>query len=168
VARRLFDNYKVNILPRFPCFPEDDLSKRFNLFYDPLDFGKETSDETAFIVTLVLAISSLTSKRQDFRRVAALSESLHADAIRHKSFIQHSSLMTLRCLLLLIQLALLLPHTSNLWYLSGEAVRMAISLGLHEEPGNATDQDPTHLEQRRALFWLVSGLACSLLPSHIL
>uniref|UniRef100_A0A8H7K7I6 Zn(2)-C6 fungal-type domain-containing protein n=1 Tax=Bionectria ochroleuca TaxID=29856 RepID=A0A8H7K7I6_BIOOC len=158
VARRLFDNYKVNILPRFPCFPEDDLSKRFNLFYDPLDFGKETSDETAFIVTLVLAISSLTSKRQDFRRVAALSESLHADAIRHKSFIQHSSLMTLRCLLLLIQLALLLPHTSNLWYLSGEAVRMAISLGLHEEPGNATDQDPTHLEQRRALFWLTYQL----------
>ncbi|CAH0059088.1 unnamed protein product [Clonostachys solani] len=158
VARRLFDNYKDNILPRFPCFPEDDLSKRFDLFYDPTNFGKEMPDETAFIVTLVLAISSLTSKRQDFRRVAALSESLHADAMRHKGFIQNASLTTLRCLLLLIQLALLLPHTSNLWYLSGEAVRMAVSLGLHEELGNATGQDPTLLEHRRALFWLTYQL----------
>ncbi|VUC24632.1 unnamed protein product [Clonostachys rosea] len=158
VARRLFDNYKDNILPRFPCFSEDDLLKRFDMFYDPSNSAGEISDETVFIVTLFLAISSLTSKRQDFRRVAALSESLHADAMRHKDFIQHASLMTLRCLLLLIQLALLLPHTSNLWYLSGEAVRMAVSLGLHEELDSGTNQDPKLLEQRRALFWLTYQL----------
>ncbi|KAF4471294.1 neutral amino acid permease [Fusarium albosuccineum] len=155
VAKRLFDNYKDNILPRFPCFMESTLLQYFDHFY-----GESTDlpSTTIFVVTLILAISSLTSKRHDFRKVAALSEALHADAMRHVDFLSHSSIESLQGLLFLIQTALLLPHTVNLWYVSGEAMRMAIALGLHQEPDISLVPDRAHAELRRRLFWVTYQL----------
>lgn len=160
VARRLFDNYRDDILPRFPCFNDDDLVTRFNKFY-----GGNTQcdgispDPDAFVVPMVLAISSLSSKSHDFRKVAALSESLYSDAMRHADeMLQTSSIPSLQCIILLIQLALLLPYTVNLWYLSGESMRMAVSLGLHQDPAvdRIDDSDPVRADMRRRMFWVVS------------
>ncbi|KPM38688.1 hypothetical protein AK830_g7887 [Neonectria ditissima] len=158
VAARLFDNYMDNILPRFPCFMEEDLSEQFRQFYHETGDDDTRSSTTEFIVTIILAISSLSSKRHDFRKVAALSESLHADAMRHVAFLRDASIMSLQCLLLLIQLALLLPHTGNLWYLSGEAMRMAVSLGLHQDPETTIISGPVYGEIRRRLFWVTYQL----------
>lgn len=153
VAKRLFTVYKDNILPRFPSFMEVDLDHHFDLFYGD---NAQPSNITIFIVTLILAVGSLTSKRHEFRKIAALTEALHADAMRHIDFLGDSSLTSLQCLLLLIQCALLLPHTANLWYLSGEAMRMAISLGLHQEPDEASAMNSSFAELRRRVFWVVS------------
>ncbi|KAK7413363.1 hypothetical protein QQX98_007740 [Neonectria punicea] len=158
VASRLFDNYKDNILPRFPCFMEAELSDQFRQFYHESGDDDLPSSTTSFVVTIILAISSLSSKRHDFRKVAALSESLHADAMWRIEFLRGASILSLQCLLLLIQLALLLPHTGNLWYLSGEAMRMAISLGLHQEPETTIMSGPVHGEIRRRLFWMTYQL----------
>ncbi|KAF5004539.1 hypothetical protein FDECE_8971 [Fusarium decemcellulare] len=155
VAKRLFCNYKDNILPRFPCFIESTLLQYFDDFYSG---SPDPSSTTISVVTLILAISSLTSKRHDFRKVAALSEALHADAMRHVDFLSHSSIASLQGLLLLIQTALLLPHTVNLWYVSGEAMRMAIALGLHQEPDRSIVPDREHAELRRRLFWVTYQL----------
>ncbi|KXH38219.1 hypothetical protein CSAL01_08777 [Colletotrichum salicis] len=54
---------------------------------------------------MIIGISALNSKNQDFRKVAALSEALHADAVKYVDE---------------------LLHTSNLWYLTGEAMCMAV------------------------------------------
>ncbi|KAM0546727.1 hypothetical protein ACHAPJ_010655 [Fusarium lateritium] len=155
VAKRLFAVYKENILPRFPSFMEVDLEQHFDLFYGE---HAQPSNTTIFIVTLILAIGSLTSKRHEFRKIAALTEALHADAMRHIDFLGESSLTTLQCLLLLIQCALLLPHTANLWYLSGEAMRMAISLGLHQEPDASIAVHSSCVELRRRVFWVTYDL----------
>ncbi|KAM5362855.1 hypothetical protein ACJZ2D_012304 [Fusarium nematophilum] len=155
VAKRLFNNYKDNILPRFPCFMEADLTDHFDQFYTGDDHDANTN---YFIVTLMLAVSSLTSKRHDFRKVAALSEALHADAMKRIDFLRDTTLVSLQCLLLLIQAALLLPHTANLWFMSGEAMRMAISLGLHQESDRSIVPGARHAELRRKLFWVTYQL----------
>ncbi|KAF7563755.1 hypothetical protein G7046_g379 [Stylonectria norvegica] len=158
VARRLFDNYTENILPRYPCFASLDLEELFNqTYHEDLENG-ERPDVPMFFITMILAVSSLTSKRHDFRKVAALSESLHLDAMRRVTFLSDATLRSLQGLLLLMQLALLLPDTGNLWYMTGEAMRMAIGLGLHQEPDQALTADPAHAELRRCLFWVTYQL----------
>lgn len=176
VARRLLDNYVENILPRLPFWEGPELRELFARFYErrpsnaqPPPTGENTDADAdaenallpGFVGPMILAISSLTSRSQDFQKVAALSESLQKDAMRHADdLLKTTSLTALRCILMLVQLALLLPYSSNQWYLTGEAMRMAVSLGLHEEPELAVVGGPAQAEQRRKLFWAVSILAC--------
>ncbi|KAF3798467.1 putative transcriptional regulatory protein [Colletotrichum gloeosporioides] len=162
VAKRLFENYKMDILPRFPCFEEDEIGKYFNLFYEqelPKTNEESLPDIADFVVPMVLAICSLTSRTNDFEKVAALSEALQSDALRDtERVLQHASIQSLKCLLLIIQLALLLPHTANLWHSTGEAMRVAVSLGLHQEPDDRIMRDHKLCEERRKLFWVIYQL----------
>lgn len=159
VAKRLFSTYRDDILPQFPCFVEDDLAGYFQHFYSERPSALDNPSHSDFIVPMVLAISCLASNSHDFPKVAALSESLHRDAMRHIALIRHSSIQALQCITLLIQHALLLPYSANLWYLAGEAMRMAVSLGLHQEPHSTIVADPTDAELRRRLFWVVGSSA---------
>lgn len=162
VARRLFHNYKDHILPRYPFFKVNDLERHFErAFSTGLADEHDTAEARSsnFIVSLVLAISCLTSTRNDFHTVAALSERLHHNAMQtmcKTTFLREASIRSLQCLLLLIQMALLLPETINLWYTSGEAMRMAISLGLHRQSVLDLSDDLPSDEFRRNLFWVVS------------
>ncbi|KAH6673871.1 fungal-specific transcription factor domain-containing protein [Halenospora varia] len=178
VAKLLLNVYIKNILPRYPCYLESELKQHFDAVYLEQDSEQECGpllEMSRFIVVMVLAISSLTSKAHDFRKVASLSESLHRDALRHSQFLRRSNTSTLRCFLLLIQFALLLPHTSNLWYMTGEAMRMAIALGLHQEPVEPLEIELVDL--RRRTFWttyilertvcLTSGCPIAISDEHI-
>lgn len=156
VATKLFDNYVKNVLPRYPCFLESDLAYQFHAFYQRGENEELIlSDSTCFIVSMILAISSLTSKAYDFWKVASLSEALQRDALRHASFLGCTSFRSLQCFTLLIQMALWLPYSANLWYMSGEAMRMAIALGLHQEHLEQSNIDATHRNLRQSLFWTV-------------
>jgi hypothetical protein len=156
VAEKLFENYLKNVLPRYPCFLESDLVYQFNIFYRDTNISETpSSDSTCFIVSMILAISSLTSKSHEFWKVASLSEALQRDALNHATFLGRTSFRSLQCFLLLIQLSLWLPYTANLWYMSGEAMRMAIALGLHQDMDDPSIFDPTQLSLRRNVFWTV-------------
>lgn len=155
VARLLLNVYIEDILPRYPCFRETDLRNHFDAVYQDRDSEEcKPSESSRFIVAMVLAISSMTSKAHDFHKVALLSQSLHRDALRHSHFLRKSGIRTLQGFFLLIQLALLLPHTGNLWYMTGEAMRMAIGLGLHVARSQSDDIQLDDL--RRRLFWTVN------------
>jgi hypothetical protein len=156
VATRLFRNYHDEILPRFPCFFEDDLSALFNQFYSTAVNPSPTDERSCFVIPMILAISALTSNSHDVPKVAALSESLYADAMRHAGLLKDASISSLQSILLLIQLTLLLPYTSNAWYMTGEAMRMAVSLGLHQELDPVISNDTEQVELRRRIFWTVS------------
>ncbi|KAJ4293363.1 hypothetical protein N0V90_008645 [Kalmusia sp. IMI 367209] len=157
VAAKLFDNYIKNVLPRHPCFLASDLSHQFNLFYQ--ETGEPVlTDETIFVVSMVLAVSALTSRTREFSKVAALSESLQRSALRHATFLSRNSFRSLQCFTLLIQMALWLPYSANQWYMSGEAMRMAIALGLHEEAQDNPNIDAVGLSLRRNTFWTIYNL----------
>ena len=152
VAAKLFDNYRRNVLPMYPCFSDSDLSVHFKNFYSDSRNGEsQESDISCFIVSMVLAISSLSSKANEFRRVVSLSEALQRDALSHASFLAYTSIRSLQCFALMIQMALCLPYSANLWYMSGEVMRMVIALGLHQE----THQPSSEARFRQQLFWAV-------------
>ncbi|KAH8667050.1 fungal-specific transcription factor domain-containing protein [Xylariales sp. PMI_506] len=156
VARHIFGNYIGKILPRYPCFTDEELWYHFGQVYSrQFTNDTPTPNINRFIVSMILAISCLTSKRQDYTRVISLSESLQRDAMRHWTFLKEADMRSLQCLLLLIQLGLMLPYTANMWYMSGEAVRIAIGLGLHQDIDMVQDMYPGEINLRRKLFWTV-------------
>lgn len=155
VAEKLFKNYKTEMLTRFPCFLEEELVTYFRDFYNEEFADSDPAQLAQFIIPMILAISSLTSRSLDAPKVAALSEALQRDALQHAELLRHSSLSTLQCMLLLIQLGLLLPDTCNCWYMTGEAMRMAVGMGLHQEPDPSLDINPVQAEMRRRIFWTV-------------
>jgi hypothetical protein len=156
VATRLFENYCKNVLPIYPCFSESDLYNQLQSFYavDSVP-DSEDMDDSCFIVSMILAISSLNTRSTDHRRVASLTEALQRDALKHATSLGSTTLRSLQCLTLLIQMALWVPYTANLWYLSGEMMRMAIALGLHQENGSASVLDSQEQKFRQELFWTV-------------
>ena len=104
VARRIFENYVNTILPRYPCFTSNELWYHFGQVYsNQQSTGLSAPDVSRFIVSMVLAVGCLTSWRREFSRVAAMSEALYRDAIRHWTFLRQSNIIAIQGLLLLIQ-----------------------------------------------------------------
>ena len=156
VARRIFDKYLNTILPQYPCFTSDELWYHFGQVYSNQQPNNLSApDVSRFVISMVLAVGCLTLWRREFSTVAAMSESLYRDAIRHWAFLRQSNIMTLQGLLLLIQLGLYLPYINNVYYLSAEAVRMAIGLGLHQEVHHAQGLTAPVISLRRQVFWTV-------------
>jgi hypothetical protein len=155
VARLLLDTYICRILPQYPYFLEDDLRRQFELIYTENHAG--IPQDAYFVVCMILAISVLTSKAQRLYDVLSLAERLHQDALRHSGFLKDANIRTLQCLMLLEQFAALLPATGNLWHLVGEGMKLAIELGLHQEPANSLRHDCVSVDLRRRVFWAVSS-----------
>ena len=158
IAKALFEIYVKNILPQNPCFFEDDICAHFNaMYFQP---GTIPPDISVFIISMVLAISTMTSKAYDQKKILSLGESLHQQALRHSKFLSLPTIRALQGILLLLQLAELLPYTGNLWHLAGEAVSLTTELGLHQDPHKFEGFDFKSLELRRRLLWTVSSTAC--------
>ncbi|KAI5922374.1 hypothetical protein F4810DRAFT_674693 [Camillea tinctor] len=159
IAKRLLSNYIERILPIYPCFSSNDLEEHFQRVY--LTDSRESPDHlglSRFIVFMVLSISSLSSKAQDFIKVASLSEILQEDALLHSPVLLEANISSLQCLALLIQHALMLPYAANLWYLTGESMRIAVSLGLHQERGPALVDSLPHVDLGQRVFWTLYQL----------
>ena len=153
MAKKLFEIYVQIIMPQNPCFFEDDIRSHFNAVYFPT--GISPPDVSVFMISTVLAISTMTSKAYDQKKILFLGESLHQQALRHSKFLSLPSIRSLQGILLLLQLAELLPYTGNLWHLAGEAVSLTTELGLHQDPHESEGFDFKSLDLRRRIFWTV-------------
>lgn len=158
LAKTLFEIYVKNILPQNPCFFEDDIRSHFDKVY--VQPGTPPPDISVFMISTVLAISTMTSKDYDQKKILLLGESLHQQALRHSKFLSLPRITSLQGILLLLQLAELLPYTGNLWHLAGEAVSLATELGLHQDPHESEGFDFKSIDLRRRLFWTVSLFHC--------
>ncbi|EXJ94381.1 hypothetical protein A1O1_02775 [Capronia coronata CBS 617.96] len=159
VARKLFDVYLERILPQYPFFLRDDLQEIFDSVRNPEQASLAPPPCNSFIVYQIMAITTMTSKATDSRRTMSLAESLHAGALNYiSSVLARSSLRTIQCLLLLVQLAFLLPHTGDLAHLVNEAMRMSIELGLHQGNSGCSERSPATVELRRKVFWATYAL----------
>ncbi|KIW32556.1 uncharacterized protein PV07_04087 [Cladophialophora immunda] len=165
IAKVLFDKYVDKILPQYPYFLEGDLRWQFALVYD--ESAAAVPHEAYFVVAMVLAIVTLTCKTPNFSDVLSVAEPLHQDALRHDEFLKYATLRSMQCILLLQQFAALLPYTGNLWHLAGEAMRIAIELGLHKEPWDDLSLDLVSVDLRRRIFWATYAIERSLtVTSH--
>jgi hypothetical protein len=117
------------------------------------------SPEDSFIVLMILAISVLSSKSKDYRQLVSLAESLRRDAFSRIQFdilTSNTSCSSVRRLILIAQYGFFLPSSTNLWQVVGDATRMALELGLHEEVPEHPGIDEIAVDSRRRLFWVVS------------
>jgi hypothetical protein len=158
VAAALVDIYIDRILPQYPYFLEVDLRTQFDQVYNTTS-DKEPPEEAYFIVSMLMAFGTLTSKEPNIRKLCAVAEALHRDALNHSGFLRQTTLRSLQCIILLEQFGAMLPHTANLWDLVGEGMKMAIALGLHQEPDPSLGLDYVSLDLRRRIFWSVSTLS---------
>ncbi|KIW28241.1 uncharacterized protein PV07_07920 [Cladophialophora immunda] len=165
VASVLVDIYIERILPQYPYFLEDDLRAQFDAVYGQTE--SQPPQDAYFIISLIMAFSTLTSKSQNVRKICAIAEALLRDALNHSGFLRHANVRSLQCIILLQQSGALLPHTANLWHLVGEGMKIAIGLGLHQEPDPALGLDDLALDLRRRIFWSIYAIERSLaVTSH--
>lgn len=154
-ARTLFDVFINRLLPLHPIFRSAELEEVFARVY--LQGGKQSlanahSQRDLFITSVVFAISGSVNQSYDLSRSRSFHASLLYDTLSVLSCIQHTSLESLQCLLLLVQHTLLNPQYGSLYNLIGDAMKMATALGLHQEP---VCLDSSECELRRRLFWVV-------------
>lgn len=164
---KLYVVYTERILPQYPFFSRQyifDIYERFRR-------GKGESSSLllaheTFIMSMVLAITTLSSKSKDYSKSVALAESLRSNAIRTLDAdfsLSRPSVVSIQCLLLLAHYGLLLPSSANLWHIVGDAMRIAIELGLHQEVPPFSELDEVEIESRRLLFWAVRTVLLTIL-----
>lgn len=153
VARKLFDAYVDKVLPQYPVFLLDDVNNIYDTVYGPSSPCQQQCSSNSFITLHILAITTIISKSSDTERSLTLARSLYNDSLKYADSLNTNSVATLQSLCLLIQLTFFLPTCGDLVYLVGEAMRLAVELGLHEEVTSKMNETMTNF--RRVLFWVV-------------
>lgn len=154
VTERLVRNYIERISPLYPYLDRQDLWAR----YGKVSSAPKLADtHDLFVVSMMVAISIMTSKFSDSAKVALSSERIFQHALNHSDALHETSFHSLQGTLLLIQYSYLMPRAASLWDMVGLAMRMALELGLHRDPDELPGQPLTHSEAelRRCVFWVL-------------
>lgn len=159
VKDKLIAVYTERILPQYPYFQKHYVLDAYERFRRQTETCRLVSEDEIFIISMIMAITILSSKSKDYNKLVALAESLRRDAIdtleKGVTFAE-PTLKSVQQLLLMIHYGFLLPSSANLWHISGDAMRLALELGLHQEVSSCSGLDLATLEFRRRLFWVVS------------
>lgn len=160
VAAKLIRCYVDHILPSFPLFTRGEIQSLFRRFDTTSDSLDEMEAGDRFTVCMILATAVLSSRSQDYHKLLSLAEALRRDAFRHMhldTFVAESTCGTIQKLLLIAYYGFLLPSSANLWQVVGEAMRIALELGLHQDAPEGSAIDKSTVEYRIRLFWVVRG-----------
>lgn len=170
VANRLVAMYTERILPQVPLFTSQEIAHLYETYSNAKNHGTAISSEENFTISMILAISVLSSKSKDYHKLVSLAESLRRDAFAQLKIFEsfgNTSLRTIQRLILVTQYGFLLPSSTNLWQVVGEAVKVALALGLHEEPPPHCGLDKAVVELRRRVFWVLYSIERSVaITSH--
>lgn len=107
-----------------------------------------------FVSFIIFAISSCGINMN--RAARPESEAYFHSAIEYLDLallFQPPDMEALRYILLLAQLVSLMPSKGSLWLLTGLALRLCLSLGLHWETKETLKLGEIQLNERRRLFW---------------
>ncbi|KIW63093.1 hypothetical protein PV04_09970 [Phialophora macrospora] len=156
-AQFMFDNYIDVHEAQYPCLNEEDLNKSFEIC---MDRASKASSYDLFTIYMVLAISSNTLIWKNERNAVAASAWFFRRA--KDQLLLPATVGTerrqLEVALLLTKYSFVNPTACDPWYCIGDAVRLCIHLGLHEEPSRPSTLNPRELDARRKLFWTTCGL----------
>lgn len=157
VADKLMAVYVDRILPQYPLFLKHEMCDMFQRFKAP---GRllVTPDEQ-FTVSMILAIAVLSSRAKEYQKLVSVAESLRRDAFSCLDFgrsVNKATMNTIQHLVLLAQYGSLLPSSTNLWQVCGDAMRIALELGLHQEVPAESGMDEADTLSRKRIFWTVS------------
>lgn len=167
VANQLMVVYVDRIIPHYPLFSRQEMLEMFQRFKESNE--TEVNTDEWFTICMVMAIATLTSKAKDYRKLVSVAESLRRDAFARLGWewsLTVATTTTIQQLLLIAQYGFLFPASTNLWQVVGDASRIALGLGLHQDTTSDCGMTDETLNCRKRLYWTVSLLIC-LIRMHL-
>ncbi|KAF7715434.1 Positive regulator of purine utilization [Penicillium ucsense] len=156
-ATPLLQYYFDNVFIQLPFFVETSFWTSVDAVYQ--SDGRFAKPFDHWTVRLVLAIASAAvsyqkNDRNHQRALALVSEALiYADDV-----FRPGSIPCIQAILLLAQYALVDPGRFRSWHLVGMAIRVAIDLGLHQDPPTEVALNQDRLDLRRRVFHCIYSL----------
>ncbi|KAF4311265.1 positive regulator of purine utilization [Botryosphaeria dothidea] len=152
----MLKNYTEIYLPQAPYIEESSLHASCEKVF--AHDGAAASHFDIFLVAIALAVSATTLIRHDEERATAAAEEFWNTAKGQLVYISDEQpWQRLRALLMLTHYGFVNPQAVNVMNTIGAALRLAVQLGLHQEPPPPEQAKlcwPT-LDIRRKLFWAI-------------
>ena len=151
VSLRLIDAYLEHCNFFSPIFYRADVLRMLDAVNDTCKF------EEQYKIFMILAIAIQLLNRTDSSIPVTKADAFCSTASRillaHSAALLSGDLNHLEILLLIIQYSSFSSGPAGTWHLIGQATRLAIDLGLHDEPSPSPSLNPLSLDRRRRLFW---------------
>lgn len=150
-ATPLVQYYFDNVFVQLPFFVETSFWTSVDAVYQ--SGGRFAKPFDHWTVRMVLAIASASISYQNNDKSHQRALALVAEALIYaEEVFRPGSITCIQAILLLAQYALADPGRFRSWYLVGMAVRVAIDLGLHQDPPAEVMMNPGRLDIRRRVF----------------
>lgn len=166
----LWEVYKENVDPLLRVFHRPSIKQFiFSASNSPESVSK-TLEPTLFSIYYA-AITSLTPGQCQALLGETKDRSLSKyrfaveQSLARANFLNSSSLMLLQAFVLFLMCVRRQDDTRVVWTLSGLAIRIAVSMGLHRD-GESFDISPFEVEMRRRLWWIIMTLDTRAAEDH--
>lgn len=156
LADRLQNAYFTQRWPALPVLHRPSFMERH--FAPVMDLKHGADEESLCLVFMVFALGAIDLKRRDPDVDDRHLEYFNI-ATRHylQGLMKADNMQTVQGLCLVTIFAINEPRSANAWHVAGQAVRLAIDLGLHRSPAKPPP-DVLGAEMRKRIFWSTYAL----------
>ncbi|KAJ5597641.1 hypothetical protein N7537_007725 [Penicillium hordei] len=163
-ATPLLQYYFDNVFVQLPFFVETSFWTSVDAVYQ--SGGRFAKPFDHWILRMVLAISSASVSYHNNDKSHQRARALVSEALTYaEEVLRPGSISGIQAILLLAQYSLVDPVRFRSWYLVGMAVKVAIDLGLHQDPPTEVLTNPDRLDIRRRVFHCIYCLDRGLSPA---
>lgn len=156
-ATPLLQYYFDNVFVQLPFFIETSFWTSVDAVYQ--SEGRFAKPFDHWMVRMVLAVASASVSYQNKDKSHQRALVLVAEALAYaEDVLRPGSIPCIQGILLLAQYALVDPGRFRSWHLVGMAVRVAIDLGLHQDPPVEVLSNADRLDLRRRVFHCLYSL----------
>ncbi|KAJ5700405.1 hypothetical protein N7536_003418 [Penicillium majusculum] len=163
-ATPLLQYYFDNVFVQLPFFVETSFWTSVDAVYQ--SGGRFAKPFDHWMLRMVLAIASASVSYHNNDKSHQRAWALVSDALTYaEEVLRPGSISGIQAILLLAQYSLVDPVRFRSWYLVGMAVKVAIDLGLHQDPPTEVLTNPDRLDIRRRVFHCIYCLDRGLSPA---
>lgn len=163
-ATPLLQYYFDNVFVQLPFFVETSFWTSVDAVYQ--SGGRFAKPFDHWMLRMVLAISSASVSYHNNDKSHQRAWALVSEALTYaEEVLRPGSISGIQAILLLAQYSLVDPVRFRSWYLVGMAVKVAIDLGLHQDPPAEVSTNPDRLDIRRRVFHCIYCLDRGLSPA---
>ncbi|KAJ5544823.1 hypothetical protein N7535_006789 [Penicillium sp. DV-2018c] len=147
----LLQHYFDNIFVQLPFFVETSFWTSVDAVYQ--SGGRFAKPFDHWILRMVLAIASASVSQHYNDKSQQRAWALVTEALTYaEEVLRPGSIAGIQAILLLAQYSLVDPARFRTWYLVGMAVKVAVDLGLHQDPPTEVATEVNRLDLRRRVF----------------
>ncbi|CAG8906489.1 unnamed protein product [Penicillium egyptiacum] len=163
-ATPLLQHYFDNVFVQLPFFVETSFWTSVDAVYQ--SGGRFAKPFDHWMLRMVLAIASASVSYHYNDKSHQRAWALVSDALTYaEEVLRPGSVSGIQAILLLAQYSLVDPLRFRSWYLVGMAVKVAIDLGLHQDPPAEVSTNSDRLDIRRRVFHCIYCLDRGLSPA---